>query len=99
MTINEILERRLQTVVFNKGLSRSIYQARQLISHGHVTISGQRVTSPSYIVLKGEEAMVAYTPTSRLANSDHPLRQSLQAEETTSASSPRIGKERTEEAE
>jgi small subunit ribosomal protein S4 len=89
LTINDILERRLQTVVFNKGLTKSIHQARQLISHGHITIQGQRITSPSYLVLKDEEAMVVYTPTSRLANPDHPLRQSMQVEEKKPAPLPR----------
>ena len=89
LTINDILERRLQTVVFNKSLTKSIHQARQLISHGHITIQGQRITSPSYLVLKDEEAIVVYTPTSRLANPDHPLRQSMQAEEKKPAPMPR----------
>lgn len=96
LTIDDILARRLQTVVFNKGLTKSIYQARQLINHGHITILGQRITSPSYLVLKDEEATVAYTPSSRLANPDHPLRQSLQAEEPKPA--PRTRKEETEGA-
>jgi small subunit ribosomal protein S4 len=98
LSINDILERRLQTIVFNKGLTKSIHQARQLITHGHITIHGQRITSPSYLVLKDEEATVAYTPTSRLANPDHPLRQSLQAEETKPTPKPRTRKEETGEA-
>jgi small subunit ribosomal protein S4 len=81
LTINDVLERRLQTIIFNKGFTKSIHQARQLITHGHITIEGQRITSPSYLVLKDEEALVAYAHTSRLANPDHPLRQSLQSEE------------------
>jgi small subunit ribosomal protein S4 len=98
LTIDDILVRRLQTIVFNKGLTQSIHQARQLINHGHITIHGQRTTSPSYLVLKDEEATVAYTPTSRLANPDHPLRRSLQAEETKPAPKPRARKEETGEA-
>ncbi len=96
LTINEILERRLQSIVFNKGLTKSIHQARQLIAHGHVTVDGRRVTSPSYLVLKDEEAMIAYTPTGRLANPDHPLRQSLQAEETVPAPNAKVRKQEKE---
>ncbi len=52
LTIEDILERRLQTIVFRKGLARTVFQSRQLITHGHVTIDGRRVTIPGYIVPK-----------------------------------------------
>jgi small subunit ribosomal protein S4 len=77
MAIEDILQRRLQSLVFQKGLAKSIYQARQLISHGHITIEGKKVTSPSYLVLRDEEAHVDYAPTSTVASQDHPLRQAL----------------------
>jgi small subunit ribosomal protein S4 len=74
LSIEDILERRLQTVVFRKGLVKSIHQARQLITHGHIAISGQRISSPSYLVLRGEEGKLDYAPTSNLSNPTHPLR-------------------------
>jgi len=77
LSIEDLLERRLQTIVFRKGLTRTIFQSRQLITHGHVTIGNRRVTLPSYIVSKEEENQVAYSPQSTLANETHPLRQSL----------------------
>src|SRR4030043_1225391 len=49
LTIEDLLERRLQTIVFRKGLTRTIHQSRQLVTHGHVTISNRRGTIPSYI--------------------------------------------------
>ncbi|QIW24866.1 30S ribosomal protein S4 [Sulfolobus sp. S-194] len=58
------LERRLQTIVYKKGLARTIYQARQLIVHGHIAIGGKRVTSPGYIVMRGEEDLIDFYPTS-----------------------------------
>ncbi|BAB67168.1 MULTISPECIES: 30S ribosomal protein S4 [Sulfurisphaera] len=58
------LERRLQTIVYKKGLARTIYQARQLIVHGHIAIGGRRVTSPGYIVMRGEEDLIDFYPTS-----------------------------------
>jgi len=81
LAIEDILERRLQTIVFNKGLAKSIHQARQLITHGHIAIEGQRIPSPSYLVLRNEEAKITYTPTSNLFNPNHPIRQSLRVEE------------------
>ncbi len=77
LTIEDILERRLQTVVFRKGLARTIFQARQLITHGHVTIDNRRVTIPGYIVLKADEAKVIYSPESAVANPAHAVRVGL----------------------
>ena len=73
LTLEDILERRLQTVVFQKGLSQSMQQARQLITHGHISIEGRKVSSPSYLVLKDEEEKIEYSPKSPLTNADHPL--------------------------
>ena len=58
LTVQDILERRLQTVVWRKGLARTIKQARQFIVHGHVYVNGRRVTVPSYWVKRGEERHV-----------------------------------------
>jgi small subunit ribosomal protein S4 len=77
LSIEDLLERRLQTIVFRKGLTRTIFQARQLITHGHVNIGNRRVTVPGYLVSKGEEEHVIYSPQSALANETHPLRQAL----------------------
>ena len=77
LSIEDILERRLQTIVFRKGLTRTIFQARQLITHGHITIGNRRVTVPSYTVAKAEEDQVMYSPQSAIATEAHPLRQAL----------------------
>ncbi len=62
ITAEDILERRLQTIVYKKGLAKTIYQARQLIVHGHIAIAGRRVTSPGYLVSREEEELVDYAP-------------------------------------
>ena len=72
LSLEDILERRLQTLVFQKGLAKSVYQARQLVTHGHVAIAGRRVSSPSYLVLKEEETKIAYAPKSPFSDSNHP---------------------------
>jgi small subunit ribosomal protein S4 len=77
LSIEDLLKRRLQTIVFQKGLTRTIFQSRQLITHGHVNIGNRRVTVPSYIVSKEEENQIVYSPQSALVNEAHPLRQSL----------------------
>lgn len=77
LSIEDLLERRLQTIVFRKGLTRTIFQSRQLVTHGHVTIGNRRVTIPGYIVSKEEEAQIAYNQQSDIAKEAHPLRQGL----------------------
>ncbi|MEM2104846.1 MAG: 30S ribosomal protein S4 [Candidatus Bathyarchaeia archaeon] len=75
LTVEDILERRLQTIVFRKGLAKTIHQARQLITHGHIAIGERRVTVPSYIVTREDEEKIAYWPKSPLADQNHPIRQ------------------------
>ena len=53
-----MLERRLDNVVWRAGLASSRSQARQLVSHGHVRISGKKVNIPSYEVAVGEEIAI-----------------------------------------
>jgi small subunit ribosomal protein S4 len=55
LTVEDILERRLQTIVYRKGLANTIKHARQLIVHGHVKIKGRKINYPSYIVPREEE--------------------------------------------
>jgi len=73
LKLEDILERRLQTLVFHRGLAQSIQQSRQLITHGHIAIDGKRVSTPSYLVLKNEETKIVYAPKSPLTNPDHPI--------------------------
>jgi len=62
----DLLERRLQTIVYRKGLARTIHEARQLIVHGHIAIAGRRIRSPGYLVTLDEERLVDYAPNSPL---------------------------------
>ncbi|HEX9681577.1 MAG TPA: 30S ribosomal protein S4 [Acidimicrobiales bacterium] len=50
----QLLERRLDNVVFRAGWASSRNQARQLVRHGHISVGGRRVTIPSYSLRKGE---------------------------------------------
>ena len=60
LDINSILNRRLQTLVFKKGMSKSLEQSRQFIVHGLVAVSGRRMNVPSYIVPVDAENAIAY---------------------------------------
>ena len=66
LTVEDILRRRLQTIVFEKGLAKTIYQARQFVVHGHIQVGGKKINAPSYIVKKAEEYMVGYVAKSPL---------------------------------
>jgi len=46
----ELLERRLDTVVYRMKFVPTVFAARQLVNHGHVRVNGKRVTIPSYQV-------------------------------------------------
>ncbi|NPA48320.1 MAG: 30S ribosomal protein S4 [Thermococci archaeon] len=74
LTLEDVLERRLQTVVFRKGLARTIKQARQLIVHGHISVGGKIMRSPGYLVLKEEEDGIGYVRTSPFSREGHPER-------------------------
>lgn len=50
----ELLERRLDNVVFRAGFARTIPAARQLVNHGHILVDGKRVDRASYRVVKGQ---------------------------------------------
>ena len=49
-----LLESRLDNLVYRMGLARTRRQARQLVSHGHITVDGSRVDIPSYRVKPGQ---------------------------------------------
>ena len=49
-----LLERRLDAVVHRAGLARTIYQARQLVVHGHFTVDGKKVDRPGFRLKPGQ---------------------------------------------
>jgi len=60
ITIDDILERRLQTLVFRKGLAKTIKQARQFITHGHISVDGKRARCPGMLVPAALENKIAF---------------------------------------
>lgn len=59
----QLLENRLDNVVFRLGLVRSRAFARQAVAHGHITVNGRKLTIPSYQVKTGDK--IAIRPGSR----------------------------------
>jgi len=71
LKLKDVMERRLQTMVYRKGMARSIKQSRQFIIHRHIIVAGKIITQPSYLVLKKEEDKVGFLPLSTLSNPEH----------------------------
>ncbi len=74
LDIRDLLERRLQTMVFRKGLAKTLFQARQFVSHGHITVAGKIISVPGYIVKRDEEGKLKYFSQSPLSKADHSAR-------------------------
>ena len=55
----QILERRLDNVIYRLGFAVSRAEARQLVSHGHFTVNGKRVNIPSFLVKPGDVIAIA----------------------------------------
>lgn len=74
LTLEDVMNRRLQSLVHKKGFARSMKQARQFITHQHITVGGKALTAPSYLVPITQEASITFLPQSSLGSIDHPER-------------------------
>lgn len=60
LTMEDVLRRRLQTIVHQKGLSNTVKQSRIMVVHGHIAMDGKKVDSPSYLVKSGQEDLIGF---------------------------------------
>ena len=74
ITVEHMLSRRLQSVVYYRGLAPSMRAARNMIVHGHISIGEQRMTVPGYKILRDEEDNLQYSANSPYLNDNHPFR-------------------------
>lgn len=74
LKLEQILDRRLQTIVFKKGLARSVKQARQMITHKQIVVNGKKITAPGHLVKVADEESIQFSPSSKFNNPDHPER-------------------------
>jgi small subunit ribosomal protein S4 len=72
--IETLLSRRLQSLVYTKGLASTPKQARQMITHGHIILEDRRVTIPGMIIGKQDERLIEYDEGSPFAFEEHPMR-------------------------
>ena len=59
LNIDDLLQRRLPTVVYKKGFSSTIKQARQMVVHKKILIKNRSINSPGYLVPVAEENLIS----------------------------------------
>ncbi|MCH8066987.1 MAG: 30S ribosomal protein S4 [Nanoarchaeota archaeon] len=74
LTLKDVLERRLQTLVYRKNMAGSLKQARQFIVHDHISLGERTITAPSYLVPLDEEGHIQFSQGSVVADPSHPIR-------------------------
>ncbi len=72
MNFLRLLEMRLQTAIWRLGFARTVFQARQMVSHCHITVNGKIVNIPSYQVKVGDIIAVRDRDSSKsIARANH----------------------------
>ncbi len=66
LNVDDLLSRRLQTIVSKKMGFKTPYQARQAVIHGHIMIGDRKIDIPSYTVRVDEEDSIHFTPESKI---------------------------------
>ncbi len=74
LSMKDLMERRLQTQVVRRHLARSMKQARQFITHGHIMVGVHKITVPGHYVTIDEEVAIVFASNSELSNPEHPER-------------------------
>jgi len=74
LNIESILNRRLQSIIVGKKLARTVKQARQMITHGHVKVGDKTISSPAYLVKIKEEDLITFNDKSSFSDEAHPER-------------------------
>ena len=77
ISVENMLDRRLQSQVYYKGFAPSMRAARNMIVHGHIVLGSQKMNVPGYHVLRNEEAEIAYHPSSNFNAPNHVIRQEM----------------------
>jgi small subunit ribosomal protein S4 len=74
LRVEQLLDRRLQTILLKHELAHTTKQARQFITHGHIILAGKKITSPGHLVTLVEESTIEFRQSSQLVRPDHPER-------------------------
>ena len=93
INVEHMLSRRLQSVVYYRGLAPSMRAARNLIVHGHICIGEQRMTVPGYHVLKEEEEQLRYSQNSPFSDPEHSFRKELELRRVSDDNEEQVAEE------
>lgn len=74
LNVENILSRRLQTLVYEKGLAYTPKQSRQFITHGHIAIRGRKMNVPGFMVPVSDEPFIEFAPSSAMTDESHPMK-------------------------
>ncbi len=74
LKLRDVLERRIQSRIVRTGLAKTMNQARQMVTHHHIAIGGEEITSPSYLASLEEESTLSFKGHSPFADTAHPER-------------------------
>lgn len=112
LQVDDLLSRRLQSIVTRKLGFKTPYQARQAIIHGHIMINDRKVDIPSYIVTLDEENGIHFSPESKIpemlekskqsepklaqTNEEEAVESTVEASEEPANASPEVEKSSTE---
>ncbi len=88
LTTEDVLRRRLEWVVFSKGLAPTPFSARQWIVHGHLVIGDRRMTRPGYMIPYADEARLGYSTASPYADDGHAMRVALRERQERRGAAP-----------
>lgn len=100
LKLENLLDRRLQTMLVKKGLARTMSQARQFVVHGHILINGKLIDVPSYLLSASEESAIEFDQKSPFSDSEHPERQPKSKDiKSQKAEEPKESKEEVKEKE
>lgn len=79
LKVENVLERRLESMMYKKKMVLSLKQARKFIAYKHVLVEGKVITAPGYLVPRSQEDKISFRENSPLANEKHPVRESIKA--------------------
>ena len=68
INVEDVLRRRLQSLVYKRGLSSTVKEARLFVVHGHITVNGIKINAPGHLVDKADEENIGFYPGSPVAD-------------------------------
>lgn len=78
LTLQNLMDRRLQSKVVALGLAKTPKQARQMVVHGHISVNENIIDSPSYLMKAGDK--IRYTTSSKFNDPNNPEREKMNKE-------------------